>query len=277
METRKPAEVRPNQPSDLSRRFSLGVRLLSGAFRFSGRVTWGSLLRDVPPGIRVVSVDLFNTLLLREPGAGREIALKWAGTFIRLLGKDSGSTLTEQECLDLRRGTAKALRRQAITDGLDPEFRHEELVSSLAERLAGRPLEPEAAASASATELDLERSALGLNPEILAFAQANQQRGLRIIAISDMYFSGSQLHGLLSSLGVSCVSHVYSSCDLLLTKTTGRLFSHVLKVEGLEPRELLHVGDSLTADVLSPRAMGIRAAYYTPRRTARSRVRSGIA
>ena len=51
----------------------------------------------------------------------------------------------------------------------------------------------------------------------------------------------------------------YVSCEIGLTKKSGRLFSYVLAAEKLKPAQLYHLGDDPINDVIRPKKLGIIA------------------
>ena len=88
--------------------------------------------------------------------------------------------------------------------------------------------------------------------------------GMRVIAVSDSWYSAQELQELLARHQVEGIERVYSSSDLGASKFTGRLFARVFQEERIEPHALLHLGDSRLADDYSARAAGA-AALRVPR------------
>lgn len=80
-----------------------------------------------------------------------------------------------------------------------------------------------------------------------------------IILVSDMYFSQDIITDLLHAAGYSGWKHLYISAQEHGNKADGTLFDIVLREEHLKPGELLHIGDSLRGDYLTPRKKGILA------------------
>ena len=68
------------------------------------------------------------------------------------------------------------------------------------------------------------------------------------------------LHGLREPLSAVAISD-----EVGLRKPRGEIFDAVLRALGVEPREALHVGDSLDADVSGAAAHGMRTAWITRR------------
>lgn len=112
-------------------------------------------------------------------------------------------------------------------------------------------------------EVELERRNIYAVPEILGELERLRSQGKRLIFVSDMYLPASVLSPLLMDLSVvRNDENLYVSCDAGLSKHSGRLYTHVLKTENLEPGEVLHVGDNAWADVRVPETLGIDARHF---------------
>ncbi len=57
------------------------------------------------------------------------------------------------------------------------------------------------------------------------------------------------------------VQKVYTSEDLKCYKPDSRFFRHILEENGLSPQEVLFVGDSVTDDILGPKAIGMKTVW----------------
>ncbi len=57
------------------------------------------------------------------------------------------------------------------------------------------------------------------------------------------------------------VHKIYTSEDLKCYKPMLQFFMHILDDNGLSPQETLFVGDSITDDILGPKAIGIKTAW----------------
>lgn len=89
--------------------------------------------------------------------------------------------------------------------------------------------------------------------------------GIRVVFASDMYLPAGTIAGLIGRLLPQlALDGGYSSADLGVTKRGGGLFKVLLRQEQVEPGSVLHMGDSETADVATPRSMGIHV-LHTPR------------
>jgi len=86
--------------------------------------------------------------------------------------------------------------------------------------------------------------------------------GVRIIAVSDTYYAADDLrHILRTVVGPNPIAAVYASADLGLTKHAGGMFVEVARREGVDPEQIVHIGDSATADVEQARAAAWTAVH----------------
>ncbi|MEA2459071.1 MAG: hypothetical protein QOC95_2043 [Thermoleophilaceae bacterium] len=112
-------------------------------------------------------------------------------------------------------------------------------------------------------ELDVERRVLMADLDVLDLVRFAHEQGKRVIAVSDTYLSDAELGELLDSLleGDAAIDRVFASSSHGFGKTSG-MFDHVLSEMGLEPRQLVHVGDNEYADVESPSRLGIPTVHF---------------
>lgn len=83
--------------------------------------------------------------------------------------------------------------------------------------------------------------------------------------LSDFYMPSSQLERILAYHGIqSLVDGGICSCDVGLNKRSGRLFRHVHDLFGVEPKQHVHVGDSVLADILPAKRLGMKAVHFEP-------------
>lgn len=100
--------------------------------------------------------------------------------------------------------------------------------------------------------------------------------GLRVIAVSDTYYPASDLRRILDAVvGPHPITAVYSSADLGLTKHGGLLFAEVARCENVSPAQIVHVGDSIAADVDRARAAAWMAVHLPRDRVSRGKKLAG--
>lgn len=113
-------------------------------------------------------------------------------------------------------------------------------------------------------ELALEEVSLYPVEETMRQLHALRAAGHRILFISDMYIPASMLRPMLERMGVmEAGDRLYVSCDVGVSKHSGKLFQHVLQAEGLRGDQLQHTGDNAHADMRMAEKWGIRVQHFT--------------
>lgn len=226
------------------------------------------------PGIRVLTVDVFDTLLLRATSPG-------------FVAQHSKSVLSEQagvtpEIAASSRDRAwRTATSTSVSLGHDPDCSSNVYFSTWVKMAAGDRLPPERIESIAsyliAAELRAEQACLCPNPAMKIVIAAAVAKGIAVHAISDMYLSSSEVRHLLEAHGMAeGISSVTTSGDCGMQKRTGRLFRHFMTASGLKPDEIIHVGDDLVADWQMPGATGIRTFCVRDGRQMAARAHSAI-
>lgn len=209
---------------------------------------------EPPPCVRVVSLDIFDTLIWRSvdppPFVTALVAARLAALRVILC--------SSEEYLRLRRDAELRLRESLAAAGQEPECSLEEIACSIARFLG---LTPKVVQEMMAIELEVESRLLITAPGMRSFLERLCARH-RLIAVSDTHLSQQQLAYLLRQAGLDhCFAAIYASCDYRCSKRMGGLFDVVLSSEGLRPEELVHLGDNFHSDYLSARKRDISALY----------------
>lgn len=223
-------------------------------------------------GVKLVSTDLFDTLLLRRLRSERARIIAGERSFARHLAEQklqvAEGALVEAR-LEAQRLAYRALdlalqdgevalrdviRRQLIMLGL-PRAKVEALCEM---RLA--------------IELETEKASLRPNHELAALLRRCRSDGHRVVAISDIGLPTTSLEALVAHVhGSNLLDKIYSSADLGMTKRRGALFHAVLAAEGVDARQTLHIGDDQLADHIIPSGLGLRT-LHLPRPKLRRRL-----
>ena len=195
--------------------------------------------------IKIVSFDLFDTLLFRPCMSGKDLLR----LFSELVKREYNIDIT-----NLRLSAEKLLKNPyaSIREIWHYIAKQKGITLELAEVLAEK-------------EFNFQLNFLlprHLLKDIFDYAV---QKGKKVIVVSDMYFTSEQIKKILTINGYSGVSGVYVSCEQRATKRTGALFDIVLHRENVKtPTEILHIGDSRKSDVIAPQAKGIQV-FHVPR------------
>lgn len=204
------------------------------------------LLEHASEHVKVLSLDCFDTLLWR----------KVRHPFDVFFDLQSSEAFRARSFTAKQRAAAEAQARRMQA------ARKERFEVSLAEiyRAAFPDLtDPEVEAMASA-ELEAECAACFAFPPAVQLILAAKKRGLRVVIVSDTYFSESQLRVLLKSClpgaAYDALEHVFCSSDHGYSKSNG-LFDRVIETLREKPDRVLHLGDNPVADHGAARHKGI--------------------
>lgn len=209
--------------------------------------------------LQVLSLDLFDTLLLRPAGAELQWMRQWAQEVSRKLSMPPDVLLAAR-----RRAWGPAI--QASGAGRpDPEPTHRSLLAETL-RLAGFGSRTDEQLLQLVTALELEAIVAWTtpNPAAIRLLDRAHKLGMRRVLASDMYLSAVSLSHLLERHGLQGFSRIYVSSEEGRTKFSGRLFDRLLQQEGVPASRVLHVGDHPWSDGIAPASRGIRSRWIGP-------------
>ena len=199
--------------------------------------------------IKVVSFDLFDTLLFRPCMSGNDLLRLFSETVEREYNID---------ITNLRLSAEKLLK--------NPHASIREIWHYIAEQ---KGITLELADMLAEKEFNFQMNFLFPRRLVKDIFNYAVQKGKKVIVVSDMYFTSEQIKKILAMNGYSDVAAVYVSCEQRATKRTGALFDVVLLNENIQtPAEVFHIGDSRKADVIAPQAKGITV-LHIPRDTSK--------
>ena len=214
------------------------------------------------PTVQAVSTDVFDTLVWRtvpEPvdafpvigGRLRERDLLSADLDVYAFGR-------------LREAAERRVRARRMESTGQSEIRLEEIYEALPAWVFGG--HEQGPYEAMQIELDVERELVVPDLDVVELLTAAGRVGRLVIAISDTYFSASQLRGLLFQPGLASLhlDNIFSSSDHRVNKSGG-LFEIALRSLDLEPGEVVHLGDNAEADVEIPEELGVTTFYFERR------------
>jgi len=217
-------------------------------------------------GIGLISTDVFDTLLLRQPKSQRSRIMEAERRFACLL-EQQGFPADAEELFRVRLLAEKFAYRALNVGGCVGEVR---LLDIVARQLAILGLPPEFLHRRIGLETDIEKTSLSANSRLAIALRQQRQAGIRIIAVSDTCLQASQLYELIDHFhGPGLIDKIYSSADLGASKRSGQLFSAILRAENISPSEMLHIGDDQIADQAVPRKMGIHTVHIPTSRIRR--------
>jgi FMN phosphatase YigB (HAD superfamily) len=207
--------------------------------------------------IDVLSLDVFDTLLWRKVPHPHNV---FALLALRLIEEKAlNRDLDAGAFAVLRLRSEELARKRREESGRGVEVTLREIWETMpTDVLAGATKD-----DALALEVELERSLLVPDLDVLELVVAAQEHGKRVVGVSDTYFSEAHLRRFMEvpPLGALTLDSVFASSARRIGKGSG-LWRIVLDELGVKPKRVLHVGDNHDADVLAPGRLGVRTAYF---------------
>ena len=110
-----------------------------------------------------------------------------------------------------------------------------------------------------AREIETELQYCRPKQKIIPIYKKCCELGKTVLLISDMYLPPSIIEKMLEKCEISEYSKLFVSNEYEENKRTGRLFKAALEELSIAPKDIIHIGDSIKADLLGPRKEGIRS------------------
>ncbi|MDX2185073.1 MAG: hypothetical protein SFW08_13940 [Gemmatimonadaceae bacterium] len=204
---------------------------------------------------RVVSFDVFDTLITRACGAPSDLFL--------VLGEEPAFAPFDRSPSDwrsLRQQAERAARERRMREHRQAEVTLEEIYGALAQMLG---VSADVASALAHGERAVEQRLVRANAPVVAWWNEARDAGLRTIAVSDTWHSADQLHALLEQAGIRIArTDVFTSADARTTKQEGPLFDVVARSIGVPMTEWFHIGDHPVSDARTPAAKGARVLLH---------------
>lgn len=192
--------------------------------------------------VKVVSFDIFDTLLLRPVIHPKDVFYLIAGRLDRSMSIDFVS---------MRMNAEEELNN--VNASLDDIYEYIKNKFNLSDSVCDK---------IKKEEILCESAILQRRKDMYLVYESAVLSKKRIIAVSDMYMASAQLKEILNIKGYTGVDDVYVSCEYKARKDSGELFSLVLEKEKVRAHEILHIGDNYKSDYLAPLQAGIPAVHF---------------
>jgi len=197
----------------------------------------------------VVSTDLFDTLLIRDFSSERL-------RFEEAAYKAARRARVHPERLSALRRSFHGLAYKAVAAERPLGDVSLALISKTVAAAIGRG--EELAKDLQKVEVETDIRHLAPNLKLVSFFEQLARAGKRIIAITDTYYTETDIRKILDSvIGPHPIAHIYASCDIGLTKHSGALFAEVIRRENVSPNKIVHIGDDSRADIMQAQANGL--------------------
>ena len=198
-------------------------------------------LSGLKDGIRYVSFDIFDTLIVRDVSRPSDV--------FRIMEKRLRDPLFSE-----KRVRAEKTARTKSAD-------HEVTIYDIYQCFEG--ITPEKVKNYISLELDTELLVCRPDGRTIRFYEQCREH-YPMILISDMYLPGGLMEKLLGKCGITGYQKLYISCDLHRTKRSGALYDHVLSDLCINAGQLLHIGNDIVSDLLCARRKGLHAIKVRP-------------
>ena len=201
------------------------------------------------PDVKVVSFDIFDTLLLRPFYTPSDLFFLLGMDFFRKYSISPNFIFKE-----LRMLAEKTARRKNRFQEPDIHAIYREFKS-----LSG--FTEEQTEYCKNREIELEKQYCTCRQSGALLYQTAVAAGKKIIASSDMYLPSDVLRDLLIRCGYSAVQEIFVSCETQAGKGRGgKMYDFICKKLSVPPRNILHIGDNPESDVIQARKRGVHAA-----------------
>lgn len=211
-----------------------------------------SILKQYQNHLTYLSLDCFDTLIWRYTASPKDIFFELENKF-HFNAAGLSAKLRE-------RAESEARRKCKITSGVSEVTLYDVYRAALPE--ANESLIESLVEEEFAAELE---NSYAFEPTI-DLMRAAHKAGLKIIIVSDIYYSEKQLRRLLQSKLppeiYQAISAVFSSCEYHKSKSEG-LFKHVLDKINIKSNAVLHIGDNQTADYLAAQLSGMHSIKFS--------------
>lgn len=204
--------------------------------------------------IKVVSFDIFDTLIKRPLYTPQDIFMFVGKLASKLLPSTPEKTFAEQ------RKMAENIARQNLKIN-KPQFEDITLTEIYDAMSTYFDIDKNITDKLKSEEIRLEKSfckARKTGKEIFDFAL---YCGKKVVLTSDMYLEKTTVEEILKENDITGYSNLFLSSEHKLLKTTGNLFSHMLKSVDAKPQEVIHIGDNWNVDIIKANSYGINALF----------------
>lgn len=205
-------------------------------------------LREQP--IEAISCDVFDTLIFRLAGPAEHL---WYQLATRAYQSGILSNDDPDAFVEYRKEAEAAARRDMVQVAGHTEVLLDQIYACWPSEQGDQ---------LSRLEQELEYDTWRLNPVLVDWLVSQQQRGLPIVLLSDMYLPSILLQRFFSAEAPQLLLHkIYVSGECQASKQDGRLFRNILAEHGWRPANVLHIGDDKITDLQMPKSSGLRCCH----------------
>jgi len=213
------------------------------------------IIREVKSSsVKVVSFDIFDTLIMRHAKAATDIFAKMYVHNPNLFP----DYMNEEDWKTLR----STMHRMAIKKHYESTGNYE---ITLDETYSFLPTILKDRKKIMRCEIDEEISNCFQNRSMYETIKEVKEMGYTVILLSDMYLPSEAIEEILTSCGINSniFDNIFVSNEYQKSKRFYGLYEVVLNYYKLNSKELYHVGDNAVSDVACAKKLGINTYHYT--------------
>lgn len=212
------------------------------------------LSKHINENIKYVALDFFDTCAHRD--CNPEVVLyEWA----RRISLSLNMQVLPNTVYSIRKEVESGIKKTGIEEPM-----YKQLIAAIYTEIQKRTdisLDREQFIDSSYNiELNIEIKHIYLDSSIKELLDFIKKTNRKIVIVSDFYLDTNFLNTLLRKLQIfDYITEVYVSSDCGVRKSTGKLYSFVLKDLDITSNQLLMIGDNKHSDIHVPNKMGIIA------------------
>lgn len=220
------------------------------------RTPWNDGLEKIKesiinPSTRVVSFDIFDTLIVRP--------LYKADDLFKLLEKEFKKISTDHAILTFHDIRTRSEYETRLKYAHAEDITLTQIYETISE-LYG--ITRKVADAMMQAEIDYELKYCFARNTGLNLYKLAQYLNKTVVLTSDMYLSRDTIETLLANAGYSNWDKFYLSSEVELSKASGGIYPYITKDLSVKPSEILHIGDNHTSDVKNALKAKLQAVHF---------------
>lgn len=206
------------------------------------------------PKIKCVSFDIFDTLITRPFYEPLDMFRIMDKDYRELTHNDVGinfskiRVISENICRENKRNTDPECQEVTLDEIYDTIHTQYEISKDVLEKLKKK-------------ECEYEIRFCKRRDTIHELYELAFDMGKKVIFTSDMYLPEDVIVKILKENGYTEYTKLYLSSTVKKIKWTGDLYRHVFKDMGLEPGEMIHMGDNFESDYKRAKELGMNSIH----------------
>jgi len=202
-------------------------------------------------GIKIVSFDIFDTLILRMVEKPVDIFELVQREYEKIKGK------MNIDYKKIRIESEKEARQIANEIYGREEINHDDIFNVLNKKFDNIDIK-----ILKQLEIEKEKEFCIANDYMKKIYDQVKLKNIKIIITSDMYLDKEVIINILKKNGYDSFERIFLSSEIMLTKWKGSMYSYILKETNCKPEEILHIGDNIYSDIKMAEMKGIQTHYY---------------